>query len=146
MKGLQHWTAYPPPHAAPATPEDHPDHFRSPCLDASAFPFCPQSRHLHFSLTRLHLGSLALRPAALPSGNLRPLITQTPLPCATGVHGQFPGRDSNPLDKQLLLRTDIALYSYAQKNNTKEGTSYTVFPLDISCLLHNYCTVNPPTP
>ncbi len=46
MKGLQHWTAYPPPHAAPATPEDHPDRFRSPCLDASAFPFCPQGQHL----------------------------------------------------------------------------------------------------
>lgn len=57
--------------------------------------------------TRLHLGSLALRPAPLPSGNLRPLITQTPLPCATGVHGQFPARDFNPLDKQLLLRTAV---------------------------------------
>ena len=102
MKGLQHWTAYPPLHAAPATPEDHPDHFRFTCLDASAFPFCPQSRHLRFSLTRLHLGSLALRPAALPSGNLRPLITQTPLPCATGVHGQFPGRDFNPLDNTVV--------------------------------------------
>jgi hypothetical protein len=53
-------------------------------------------------LTRLLLGSLALRPAALPSGNLRPLITQTPLPCATGVYGQFPGRDFNPLDKSVV--------------------------------------------
>ena len=54
------------------------------------------------SFSRLLLGSLALRPAALPSGNLRPLITQTPLPCATGVHGQFPGRDFNPLDKAVV--------------------------------------------
>ena len=53
-------------------------------------------------LTRLHLGSLALRPAVLPSGNLRPMITQTPLPCATGVHGQFPGRDFNPLDRAVV--------------------------------------------
>ena len=72
----------------------------------SAFPICPLGRHLHLSLTRLLLGSLSLRPAALPIGNLRPLIAQTPLPCATGVYGQFPGRDFNPLDKQLLLRTD----------------------------------------
>jgi len=55
-----------------------------------------------FRFSRLHLGSLALRPAVLPSGNLRPLITQTPLPCATGVHGQFPGRDFNPLDNSVV--------------------------------------------
>jgi hypothetical protein len=53
-------------------------------------------------LTRLHLGSLALRPAALPSGNSRPMITQTPLPCATGGHGQFPARDFNPLDRAVV--------------------------------------------
>jgi hypothetical protein len=61
------------------------------------------------NLTRLLTGSLSLRPAPLPSGNLRPLITQTPLPCATGVYGQFPARDFNPLDKQLLLRTDMLI-------------------------------------
>jgi hypothetical protein len=33
------------------------------------------------------------------------LIAQTPLSPATGVYGQFPGRDFNPLDSQLLLRT-----------------------------------------
>ena len=32
------------------------------------------------SLTRLHLGSLALRPAALPIGNLRPPVARAPLP------------------------------------------------------------------
>lgn len=56
-------------------------------------------------VTRLHLGSLSLQPDALPFGNLRPSVSQTPLPSTTGAHGQFPGRDSNPLDKQLLLRT-----------------------------------------
>ena len=49
-------------------------------------------------LTRLHVGSLSLRPAALPIGNLRPLITQTPLPWATKVYGQLLGRDFNPQD------------------------------------------------
>ena len=58
-------------------------------------------------VTRLRTGSLALRPTTLPIGNSRPLITQTPLSCATGAHGQLPGRDFNPLDKQLLLRTDV---------------------------------------
>ena len=56
-------------------------------------------------VTRLPVGSLALRPAALPLGNLRPLITQAPLPRATRVYGQLPGRDSNPQDKRLLLHT-----------------------------------------
>jgi hypothetical protein len=58
-------------------------------------------------LTRLHLGSLALRPAALPAGNLRPLVARTPPPSATKAHGQLLGRDSNPQEEQLLLRTDV---------------------------------------
>ena len=57
------------------------------------------------SFTRLRLGSLALRPALLLFGNLRPRVTTTPLPHATGAYGQFPGRDFNPLDLLLLLRT-----------------------------------------
>ena len=48
--------------------------------------------------TRLHIGSLALRPAFLLEGNSRPRVTTTPLPHTTGVYGQFPGRDFNPLD------------------------------------------------
>ncbi len=56
-------------------------------------------------VTRLHVGSLSLRPASLPFGNLRPLITQTPLPRATKLNGQFLGRDFNPLDNRLLLHT-----------------------------------------
>ena len=40
-------------------------------------------------------------------GNLQPLITQTPFPRTTEMNGQFLGRDLNPLDKQLLLRTDV---------------------------------------
>src|SRR3989338_4076675 len=57
------------------------------------------------SFTRLRVGSLALRPALLLFGNSRPRITATPLPHATGAHGQLPGRDFNPLDLLLLLRT-----------------------------------------
>ena len=55
--------------------------------------------------TRLLIGSLALRPALLLCGNLRPRVTTTPLPHATKVYGQFLGRDFNPLDILLLLRT-----------------------------------------
>ena len=50
------------------------------------------------SFTRLHVGSLALRPAFLLEENSRPHVTTTPLPHTTGVYGQFPGRDFNPLD------------------------------------------------
>ena len=57
------------------------------------------------SFTRLHIGSLAFRPALLLFGNSRPCVTATPLPHATGAHGQLPGRDFNPLDLLLLLRT-----------------------------------------
>src|SRR3972149_8979640 len=49
-------------------------------------------------VTRLRLGSLALRPAALPLGNLRHPITRTPLPGAKKVYGQLLSRDFNPLD------------------------------------------------
>lgn len=78
--GLQHWTACLPQHAAPATPEDHPGRFRYPSPGASAFPERPPGRHLRLNLTRLRAGSLALRPDALPIGNLRPPVTRTPLP------------------------------------------------------------------
>ena len=57
------------------------------------------------SFTRLGVGSLALRPAPLLFGNSRPRVTTTPLPHTTGAHGQLPGRDFNPLDLLLLLRT-----------------------------------------
>jgi hypothetical protein len=50
------------------------------------------------SFTRLRLGSLALRPAALPLGNSRPPITRTPLPSAKKAYGQLLSRDFNPLD------------------------------------------------
>jgi hypothetical protein len=51
------------------------------------------------------MGSLALRPALLLCENLRPRVAATPLPHATGANGQLPGRDFNPLDLLLLLRT-----------------------------------------
>ena len=58
------------------------------------------------SSTRLHMGSLALRPALLLLGNSRPRVTTTPLPRANKAHGQLLVRDFNPLDALLLLRTD----------------------------------------
>ena len=60
----------------------------------------------HIKFTRLHLGSLALRPISLSFRNSRPLITQTPLLRATKAYGQLLGRDFNPLAKLLLLRTN----------------------------------------
>jgi hypothetical protein len=51
------------------------------------------------------MGSLTLRPAILLFGNSRPRVTATPLPHATKAHGQLLGRDFNPLDSLLLLRT-----------------------------------------
>ena len=61
-------------------------------------------------VTRLHVGSLALRPALLLFGNSRQWITPPPLPHATGAHGQLPGRDFNPLDLLLLLRTVRSIF------------------------------------
>ncbi|WP_245725090.1 reverse transcriptase domain-containing protein, partial [Nitrosomonas halophila] len=58
------------------------------------------------SFTRLLMGSLALRPALLLCGNSRPRVAATPFPHATGAYGQLPGRDFNPLDLLLLLRTN----------------------------------------
>src|SRR3990172_8544803 len=66
---------------------------------------------------RLRVGSLSLRPAALPFGNSRPLIAQTPLPRATEAYGQFLGRDLNPQDNQLLLRTDVVTYVALSSNS-----------------------------
>src|SRR6266581_7353478 len=67
----------------------------------------PSDHRVGFSsmFTRLLMGSLALRPALLLFGNSRPRVTATPLPHATGAHGQLPGRDFNPPDLLLLLRT-----------------------------------------
>jgi hypothetical protein len=67
----------------------------------------PSDHRVDFSnsFTRLLIGSLALRPATLLFGNSRPRVATTPLPHATGAYGQFPGRDFNPLDILLLLRT-----------------------------------------
>ena len=55
--------------------------------------------------TRLHLGSLALRPISLSFRNLRPLITQTQPLRTIKANGQLLERDFKPLAKSLLLRT-----------------------------------------
>ena len=67
----------------------------------------PSDHRVGFStlFTRLLIGSLALRPALLLLGNSRPRVATAPLPHATGAYGQLPGRDFNPLDLLLLLRT-----------------------------------------
>ena len=72
------------------------------------------------------MGSLALRPATLLFGNLRPRVTTTPLPHATGAYGQFPGRDFNPLDTLLLLRTDRFIFPKA--NAVKKEIRPPLFP------------------
>ncbi len=72
--GLQHWTANLLQHAVPATPGDHMSRFRFLSPYATAFPIRSQGGHLQYSLSRLPVGSLALRSAALPIGNLRPLV------------------------------------------------------------------------
>ena len=91
-------------HADPATPGVDECHFRY----SSTLPRPSPSDHrvgFSGSFTRLLIGSLALRPALLLLGNSRPRVTATPLPHATGAYGQLPGRDFNPLDSLLLLRT-----------------------------------------
>lgn len=42
--------------------------------------------------------------------NARPLIAHTPLPRATKANGELLGRDFNPLNKRLLLHTDVREY------------------------------------
>jgi hypothetical protein len=39
-------------------------------------------------------------------------VTTTPLPHATGTYGQFPGRDFNPLNLLLLLRTVKSAFGF----------------------------------
>ena len=86
-----------PLHTIPATTGDLTIRFRCLKSPATAFPQCPQGQHLHFKLTRLHIGSLALRSAVLPRGNLQHLITQTLLPGAKEVYEQLLLRDFNPI-------------------------------------------------
>jgi len=75
---------------------------------ASGLPLVSTGSASPNRFTRLRIGSLALRPAFLLFGNSRPCVTTTPLPHTTRAYGQLPGRDFNPLDLLLLLRTDTA--------------------------------------
>jgi hypothetical protein len=99
-----------------------------PCYPGRKHPLLPFSQRVSTGLphltrgsaspvqvTRLPVGSLALRPATSPFGNLRPLIAQTPLPRATQAYGQLLGRDFNPQDKRLLLRTVTSFIIAAAK-------------------------------
>ena len=100
-----------------ATPRDLMIRFR--CLESSttAFPLCPLGQHLHFKLTRLHIGSLALRSAVLPRGNLQPLITQTLLPWTKEVYEQFLLRDFNPI--RLIADNGIRTQNLIEVGNIR---------------------------
>jgi hypothetical protein len=78
--GLQHWAWISSATCRPCYPERLHRLLPFSRPVTTAFPLCPQGRHLQFRLTRLRLGSLSLRPAALPIGNLRPPVARTPLP------------------------------------------------------------------
>ncbi|SDY78946.1 hypothetical protein SAMN05421881_106317 [Nitrosomonas halophila] len=75
------------------------------------------------------MGSLALRPALLLCGNSRPRVAATPFPHATGAYGQLPGRDFNPLDLLLLLRTDATLFiSGLMREGRQKPALYSFIP------------------
>ena len=119
-----------PLHTIPATPRDLMIRFR--CLESSttAFPLCPLGQHLHFKLTRLHIGSLVLRSAVLPRGNLQPLITQTLLPWTKEVYEQFLLRDFNPI--RLIADNGIR-------------TRYLILKNELSLCPHNFFRVRSPS-
>ncbi len=68
-------------------------------VDFDEFGFRTQENQSSLLLHSLRVGSLSLRPAISPLGNLQPLITQSLLPGATKVYGQLLRRDFNPLDR-----------------------------------------------
>jgi hypothetical protein len=80
--------------------------------NTTAFPIQTRGVGNHIKFTRLHLGSLALRPISSSFRNSRPLIAQTPLLRTTKAYGQLLGRDFNPLAKLLLLRTPAPIDSH----------------------------------
>ena len=65
--------------------------------------------------TRLHPGSLALRPAVLHPRNSRPPVTRTPLRDTTKVYEQLLRRDSNPQVNQ-----PVTAYSQVLQSNSPE--------------------------
>jgi len=86
-----------------------------PCFPERSFETLPFSSPKHSGLplmskrsasptqlTRLHIGSLSLRPAPLPMGNLQPPVTRTLLPGAKEAYGQFPLQDFNLLEKTVV--------------------------------------------
>jgi len=85
------------------------------------------------SFTRLHLGSLALRPAILPIENLRPLITQTPLSWTTKVYGQLLGRDFNPLGRSVVTANGRVLNPSIQNLISSRSEAYCINSIRITC-------------
>ena len=109
--GLQHYDPDLPPHAVSATPEVPPTFVRLVSMAGSGLPLVTTGSAPSSLVSRLHLSSLALRPAALPLGNLRPWIAPAPLPGTTESHGHLPRRDFNPQDHGLLLHTVTSPFS-----------------------------------
>ena len=96
----------------PCYPDGTCERFRYPLSQSMAFPECPPGRLPYFKLTRLHIGSLALRPAISSLRNLQPLITQTLLLGTTKAYGQLLRRDFNPLDQSPM--TAYGQFTYIQ--------------------------------
>ena len=91
----------------------------------------------HIKFTRLHLGSLALRPISLSFRNSRPLITQTPLLRTTKAYGQLLGRDFNPLARLLLLRTSVPYCLLSQTVGVSIPTIRQTWSVPYCIFLHN---------
>jgi hypothetical protein len=108
--GLQHWAVRLPEHADPATPGVDWRYFRYSSAHPAAFPFSPQGRLLHFVYEATH-GFTCVTACSLAVWKLTTPCCHGAAPTATGAHGQLPGRDFNPLDLLLLLRTDRPRFS-----------------------------------
>src|SRR3972149_6655337 len=97
------------------------------------------------SFTRLRVGSLALRPALLLFGNSRPRVTATPLPHATKAYGQLLGRDFNPLDILLLLRTVKSLiFSFGRRGPFRALRLISHCDISAPSLRHAAVHIHPP--
>jgi hypothetical protein len=74
-------------------------------------------------VTRLPLGSLALRPAVLHAWNSRPSVTRTPLQGTTKVYEQLLRRDLNPQVNQPVTAYGQVLQSniWARRSPQRHG-------------------------
>jgi len=81
-------------------------HFlRFPSLCVSAFPISEQGRHLQNIVNEATSRFTCVTACNFVIEELTTPDCSDAAPLTTGVHGQFPGRDFNPLDVQSLLHT-----------------------------------------